>query len=62
MPGPVFANTAAIDWDQVITEAELAATHGRDERLRVDQFRPAVRMYYEVVKTLSGADSDDIRQ
>jgi acetylornithine deacetylase/succinyl-diaminopimelate desuccinylase-like protein len=46
----------------VITEAELAATHGRDERLRVDQFRPAVRMYYEVVKTLSGADSDDIRQ
>ncbi|MFI5394863.1 MAG: M20/M25/M40 family metallo-hydrolase [Candidatus Binatia bacterium] len=46
----------------VITEAELASTHGRDERLPLDHFRTAVRMYYEVVKALGGAGSDDIEQ
>ena len=38
----------------VITEAELATMHGKDERVEVEQFRAAVQMYYEVIAKLSG--------
>jgi len=46
----------------VITEAEMQSVHGIDERLRLDQFRTALQMYYEVVTKLSGAGTDDVRR
>ncbi|MFI5364754.1 MAG: M20/M25/M40 family metallo-hydrolase [Candidatus Binatia bacterium] len=39
----------------VITEAELATMHGKDERVEVEQFRAALQIYYEVIAKLSGA-------
>lgn len=45
----------------VITEDELASIHGIDERLRLDEFRRALQVYYEVVTQLLGADSPDVK-
>jgi acetylornithine deacetylase/succinyl-diaminopimelate desuccinylase-like protein len=38
----------------VLTEAELATMHGKDERIALAQLQAAVRMYYEVVTQLAG--------
>lgn len=38
----------------VLTEAELGAIHGIDERIPIDRFRAAVRIYYDVVAALAG--------
>jgi acetylornithine deacetylase/succinyl-diaminopimelate desuccinylase-like protein len=39
----------------VLTEAELATMHGKDERVSIDDFHRALRIYYEVIAKLSGA-------
>jgi acetylornithine deacetylase/succinyl-diaminopimelate desuccinylase-like protein len=41
----------------VITDAEFRSIHGIDERLRLDRFRNALQMYYEVVTKLAGAET-----
>lgn len=42
----------------VLTEAELATMHGRDERIALAQLRAALHMYYEVVVKLAGANME----
>lgn len=39
----------------VVTEAEFASVHGIDERIRLEEFRRALPMYYEVLTRLTGA-------
>jgi acetylornithine deacetylase/succinyl-diaminopimelate desuccinylase-like protein len=41
----------------VLTDAEFRSIHGIDERLRLDRFRNALQMYYEVVTKLAGAET-----